>query len=151
MAICGKCGSSVADGTAFCSHCGAPVTPPVPGSTVASAPLTPNLAAALSYLLGFVTGIVFLVLEPYKNDKFVRFHALQSIMLCGALFVFSLVWHIVFGILLPTFLWVMASLLLNLAYLAVFIYWLFLMYKAYQSERYMIPYIGELAVKQAGL
>jgi uncharacterized membrane protein len=118
---------------------------------VASAPLTPNLAAALSYLLGFVTGIVFLVLEPYKNDKFVRFHALQSIMLCVALFVFSLVWHIVFGILLPTFLWVMASLLLNLAYLAVFIYWLFLMYKAYQNERYMIPYIGELAVKQAGL
>jgi uncharacterized membrane protein len=151
MAFCGKCGSSVAEGTAFCSRCGAPVTPAVPGSTVTSAPLTPNLAAALSYLLGFVTGIVFLVLEPYKNDKFVRFHAFQSILLCGVLFAFSLVWHIVFGILLPTLLWVMASLLLNLVYLAVFIYWLFLMYKAYQNERHMIPYIGELAARQAGL
>ena len=151
MAFCGKCGSSVDEGTAFCSRCGAPVTPPASGSTVTSASLTPNLAAALSYLLGFVTGIIFLVLEPYKDDKFVRFHAFQSIFLCGILFAFSIVWHIVFGILLPTFLWVMASLLLNLVYLALFIYWLFLMYKAYQNQRYMIPYIGEFAAKQAGL
>ena len=58
-----------------------------------------NLAAALSYALGFITGILFLVLEPYKNNRFVRFHAIQSIIFSVACVAFSIVWSIIVGIL----------------------------------------------------
>ncbi len=150
MAFCGKCGSPIAEGTSFCSRCGAPASPQTPGGAGTATQMTPNLAAALSYVLGFVSGIIFLVLEPYKNDGYVRFHAYQSIFFSLALLAFGIVWNIVLGILMIGFLWTLASLVLSLVYLAVFFYWLFLMYKAYGNERYMIPYIGELAAKQAG-
>jgi uncharacterized membrane protein len=61
--------------------------------------LTPNVAGALAYLLGLVTGIVFLVIEPFKNDRFVRFHAFQSIFVHVAFIVLWIVWMIVGGLL----------------------------------------------------
>jgi len=92
MTSCSKCGATLSDGGAFCGSCGAPNTPatqvpaaraqvvPASGLNVqASSGLTSNIAAALAYVLGLVTGIIFLVLEPYKRDRFVRFHAMQSI------------------------------------------------------------------------
>lgn len=136
---------------AYCSRCGAPVTMPIPGgSPVSSGAMTSNIAAMLSYVLGLITGIIFLVLEPYKNDRFVRFHAYQSIFFSLALLVFGIVWNLVWGMLLFGFLWGLARLLYNLICLALFVYWLFLMYKAYNREKYMVPYLGELAAKQAG-
>jgi uncharacterized membrane protein len=150
MAFCGKCGSSVPDGIAFCSQCGAPLTAAAPVTATTGAPIATNVAALLSYVLGFVTGIIFLVLEPYKNDSFVKFHAYQSIFFSLTLVVFRVVWHLAFGIFMFGFLWTMAALLISLVYLGVFFYWLFLMYKAYNNERYKIPFIGDLAEKQAG-
>ena len=50
--------------------------------------MSSNVAGLLCYILGFITGIIFLVIEPYKNDKFVRFHAFQSIFFNVALIVF---------------------------------------------------------------
>jgi uncharacterized membrane protein len=103
--------------------------------------------------LGFITGIIFLVIEPYKNDKFVRFHAFQSIFFNVALIVFWIAYTIVASILgfvsLGIFAMVMGlvGLLISLAILA---YWIFLMYKAYNNELYKIPFIGDLAAKQAG-
>ena len=88
MAFCSKCGSVVPEGTAFCSVCGSPAsaagvppTPPIPAGA-ASVGLSSNVAAALSYF--FITGIIFLVVE--KENKFVRFHAWQSIFAFGAWF-----------------------------------------------------------------
>ena len=115
--------------------------------------LTSNLAGALAYLFGFITGIIFLVIEPYNKDPFVRFHAFQSIFLSVVYIVFSMVWGVLFGMLFTGslgFLFTLIAFALRLVELAFVLLWLFLMYKAYQNERYSLPVIGPLAAKQAG-
>ena len=112
-----------------------------------------NVAGLLTYILGFITGIIFLVIEPYKNDKFVRFHAFQSIFFNVALVVFWIVYMILVSILGFITLGILAMLmgLLGLVVtLAILAYWIFLMYKAYNNELYKIPFIGDLAAKQVG-
>jgi uncharacterized membrane protein len=163
MAACTKCGSVVSDGASFCSVCGSPISmvsspvapppppPPMAPMGAASAGMTSNVAGALAYLFGLVTGIIFLVLEPYKRDPFVRFHAFQSIFLNVVLIIFGIVWSniIVMGMLSLGFLWTIFSLIGTLVYLAFFLLWLFLMYKAYNNETFKIPVIGDIAAKQA--
>lgn len=153
MPFCGKCGASVNEGAAFCGGCGAPVAS-APGSAPApvGTAMASNAAAALTYLLGFVTGVIFLVLEPYKNDRFVRFHAFQSIFFSVAFMVFWFVWHGLFWTLFIGlhFLWWILSMVGMLVSLGVLLLWLFLMYKAYNNERFMLPVIGEIAARQAG-
>jgi uncharacterized membrane protein len=115
--------------------------------------MTSNVAGMLAYLGWFITGIIFLVIEPYKNDKFVRFHAFQSIFFTIACFVISTAWSIIFGTLLLASwgaMWPLVSLTHSLIHLGFFVLWLFLMFKAYNNERFMLPIIGELAIKQAG-
>src|ERR1700729_3186491 len=97
-----------------------------------------NVIAALAYLAFFVSGVIFLYLEPYNQDEFVRFHARQSIG-------FSVVWfatNVVFGVfmaVLPHQIGGLFSFLHGLVNLGFAIFWLFLMYKAYSGERYRIP------------
>jgi len=106
------------------------------------------MAAALSYLGAFVTGIIFLSIEPYKRNGFVRFHAFQSICFSIVVIVISIIWS---NFLIVGFLsWGILALVWFFFRLAVFLYWIFLMYKAYNNERYMIPFVGEFALKQAG-
>jgi uncharacterized membrane protein len=171
MAFCANCGAALADGAAFCAGCGKPVeksnaantgttpaptlTPAAPaasGSAVAMSGLTPNVAGALAYILGFITGIIFLVLEPYKNDRFVRFHAMQSIFYSVACIVFSIAWGIFWGMAfaVSSSLWALLVPVRMLIHLALFLYWLYLMYQAYNNREYRIPFIGDLAAKQIG-
>jgi uncharacterized membrane protein len=154
MPFCTQCGASVNEGVAFCGRCGAPLSaaPAVPPAPAAGAGMASNVAALLAYVFGFITGIVFLILQPYKNDRFVRFHAFQSIFFSVAVTVFWILWSNVFWMTFLSIgpLWAVLSLISTLVSLAVFLYWLFLMYKAYNNERYMIPFLGELAAKQAG-
>ncbi|MFY9529109.1 MAG: hypothetical protein WAR24_09365, partial [Candidatus Acidiferrales bacterium] len=127
---------------------GAPATPAVTASD-----MTSNTAAALAYILGALTGVLFLVLDPYKNDRFVRFHALQSIFFSVACIAFWIVWSIVWGILISvTAGWgALVDLpLILLVSLGIFAYWIFLMYQAYSHRLYKIPYIGDMAAKQVG-
>jgi len=115
--------------------------------------MSSNVAGLLTYILGFITGIIFLVIEPYKNDKFVRFHAFQSIFFNVALIVFWIAYSIVariLGFVSFGFLFVLMGLVGLLISLAILAYWIFLMYKAYNNELYKIPFIGDLAAKQAG-
>lgn len=110
-----------------------------------------NLAAALSYALGLITGILFLVLAPYKSDRFVRFHALQSIIFSAAVIVFWILWTILFGILADVAgFWVFAVdvPLAWLIGLAIFVFWLYLMFQAYSQREFRIPWIGDIAAKQ---
>lgn len=110
-----------------------------------------NLAAALSYVLGAITGVLFLVIEPYKNNRFVRFHAMQSIIFCMACVVLAIVWSIVIGILVSIAgLWVLTiDLPIHwLVGLGIFGFWLFLMFQAYSNREYRIPWIGDIAAKQ---
>lgn len=115
--------------------------------------MTPNVAGLVAYLFGFVGGILMLVIEPFKNDRFVRFHAFQSIFFNVAVVVVFIAWFILTGILGALTGGLLALIMLPLTlliYLGVLIYWIFLMVKAYNNERHMIPIIGELAAKQAG-
>jgi uncharacterized membrane protein len=114
------------------------VTPPVaPGKSTTG--LDQNLAAALAYLGGAVTGVLFLVIE--KDSRFVRFHAMQSTIT----FLAILVLHIVF-IGTPIIGW-----LLYIPFLVcILVLWLFLMFKALNGQLYKVPYIGDLAERQLG-
>ena len=107
--------------------------------------LDPNLAAALAYLLGFLTGILFLVIE--KDSKFVRFHALQSTMVFLVIFVVTVFTNILWVI--PLIGWLI-SLLLNILLVPVtLILWLFLMFKAYSGEKFKLPVLGDLAEQKS--
>ncbi len=109
-----------------------------------------NMAAALCYLLGLLTGILFLVLEPYNKDKTIRFHAFQSIFFNVALIVVDIALIIVVNILVHIpFLGWLIFLIFPIFGLAIFCLWLFLMYKAYNNEKFKLPIIGDLAEKQA--
>jgi len=162
MAFCPKCGNQIAEGAAFCGSCGAqlgavpatPVSAP-PGSAppAAVSTMSSNVAGLLCYVLGFITGIVFLVIEPYNKDRFVRFHAFQSIFLSVAWIVFRIVWGSVFmGMFFTPLstLWGLFSLVSTLVFLLFLALWIFLMYKAYNNQKYELPFIGPLAAKQAG-
>jgi len=112
-----------------------------------------NQAAALSYLLGFVTGMIFLVASPFKRDTFVRFHAFQSIFFSTSMLAFELAFYVA-GLILTCFsLTRLASIFwyqsLVIASGSCFL-WLFLMQKAWCNQRYLLPYIGDLAAKHAG-
>jgi len=97
--------------------------------------LDENVAAFLCYLFGFITGIVFLVVE--KKSSFVKFHAMQSTITFLGLFVISLIlgWIPIIGVLI---------LVLSL------ILWLLLMIKALQGKRYSLPIIGKMAEGKSG-
>jgi uncharacterized membrane protein len=114
--------------------------------------LTSNVAAALTYILGFVTGILFLVLEPYKHDRYVRFHAMQSILYSAAGIVFRIGWSILVSSLMDMTAWA-AMLLVPVGLvisLGLFVFWIFLMYQAYSNREFRIPVIGAIAAKQVG-
>ena len=156
MAFCAKCGTQLAEGVSFCASCGTPVGSAAGGPAAPAGVgtgMSSNVAGLLTYVLGFITGIIFLVIEPYKNDKFVRFHAFQSIFFNVALIVFWIAYMIVVSILsfvtfgLVAMAMGLVGLLISLGILA---YWILLMYKAYDNKLYKIPFIGDLAAKQAG-
>src|SRR5690349_886391 len=99
--------------------------------------IQPNVAALLSYAFGFISGIIFFVIE--KENKFVRFHALQSTILFGAIFAlqFALPITIFLAIIIP---------LLSIASLVLCV---ILMLKAYQGEMFKLPVVGDLAEKNS--
>ena len=153
MAFCASCGAEMQG--KFCAKCGAPAGFAAGGASAASAAapagIDENVVAALCYLVGVLTGILFLVLEPYNRNPVIRFHAFQSI--------FAWIAAIVIGMALSMFSYPIAALpfigwlidiLLWLAFsLGVLMLWLYLMYKAYNKERVVLPVIGAWAEKQA--
>jgi uncharacterized membrane protein len=108
-----------------------------------------NVIAALTYLLGFVTGLIFLYLEPYNQDEFIRFHARQSIGFSVAWFAIGIVFGVFIAV-LPHGLGAMLSFVLTLIDIALAVYWVFLMYKAYSGERYRIPELADVVDSVAG-
>lgn len=147
---CANCGVDVIEGSAFCASCGKPTlaSQPAAAMTVSTSSLQPNVAGFLCYVAGFVTGIFFLIVDPYKQNPFVRFHAFQSIFLSVAWTALYLIFGVAFAI-LPGALWSVSLMLNSLLSIAIFLVWLFLMYKAYSNERFKLPVIGDLAERQA--
>lgn len=107
--------------------------------------LQENVAGALSYLFGWITGIIFYLLEP--DRPFVRFHAVQSIIVFGALSVLGIVFSIFSAI--PGLGWILTFLLWPIVGLAGFILWLVLIIKAYRGERFKLPVIDGMVEKWA--
>jgi len=112
-----------------------------------------NVAGALAYLLGFITGIIFLVLEPYNRNRVVRFHAFQSIFFSAGMFVVNIALMIV-GAVLGTVIPVLGAALVGVLSLIVWlgsvVLWLVLMIKTYGRSKIVLPVIGPMAEKQAG-
>lgn len=161
MAFCGKCGTSMADGIAFCPKCGAPAGPVASGPVATGAPatygapmvaqaapasgLSENVAGLLCYLVGWLTGLIFLLVD---KRPFVRFHAAQSIVVFGALFVLRLVfWFGWIGSWGLFSLMAMLSLVLSLITLVA---WIVLMVFAYQGKMFEVPIAAPIAKSIAG-
>lgn len=157
MAFCTRCGSTVAEGVAICQQCGAPTGPVTVGPPLSAAPaatatgIQENVAGLLCYLVGWITGIVFLMID---KRPFVRFHAAQSIVVFGALTILRIV--VTYGLLEGMFgwhslgmlgLWSLLSMLIGLFTL---ILWILLMVTAYQGKTFEIPIAAPFARKLAG-
>lgn len=159
MAFCKACGQDIG-GAAFCPKCGASQgaaaassTPAVGSSESPTAGMEENVAGLLCYLVGWITGLVFLLID---KRPFVRFHGAQSIALNIALVVCWIAFWIVTMILgfitammhfpigfLLVFLWPVIGILFLLV-------WIFCMYKAYQHEKFKLPIIGNIVEKMVG-
>ncbi len=119
--------------------------PGTPESDKTSSGLEQNTAALLTYLFTWVTGLIFYLIE--KDNKYVRFHAMQSILFGVAMVVAGIVLVILTTLLryIP-FIGGMTSMLLSFAYwIGTVAIWILLMVKAFQGERYKLPFIGNIA------
>jgi uncharacterized membrane protein len=142
--FCPRCGQENEEGSQFCRNCGASLDISTPKKTGATTGLEPNVAGLLCYLLGWITGLIFILLE--KENRYVRFHALQSIITFGAISVAMIV--------LSVFEWVpylgdvffVFRILLGIL---AFVLWIVLMVKAYQGDKYKLPVAGDLAEQHA--
>jgi uncharacterized membrane protein len=115
--------------------------------------LEENVASAACYLLTWVTGIIFFLME--KDNKTVRFHAMQSILtflplMILAWIISAIVTMMIFGagMLGAVGLWGIVSLIIMLIWIIMFLLWLFLMFKAYQGEKFKVPIVGDIAENQ---
>ena len=140
--FCSKCGAENADGGSFCKQCGAPLQASESSGSVparAGTGLEPNVAGLLCYVFGWITGLIFILIE--KENDFVRFHAMQSIVVFGTWAILQILFYIFWlvpflGVILSTLWWIFGVVLA-----------IILMIKAYQGERYKVPYAGDFAEK----
>jgi uncharacterized membrane protein len=142
--FCSKCGAENPAGAKFCSKCGAELdvaATPTEGvarpEAESSTGLSANVAGLLCYVLGWVTGIIFVVLE--NKSTFVKFHAWQSIMTFGVLTVAQLAlgW-------IPFVGWILRVLIGIL----MFVLWLILIIQAGTGKMWKVPWAGDWAEKQ---
>ena len=147
MAFCGKCGAQVADGVAYCPACGTAVGATASAGASANPSggahkvggLDSNVAGALAYI--WVIAIVWLVAEPFNKDRFLRFHAVQSLGLSVVSFVgWWVFWMIPFLGWLAAIFWP----------LVVFATWVICVVNAFQNKWFKLPIIGDFAMQQAG-
>ena len=159
MVHCSKCGTALSPDARFCNKCGQeqPAVGWQPPVAVAQSGLSENAAATLSYVLGWITGIIFFLID---RRPYVRFHAAQSIVTFGGLHVIRMCLGIFFG-----FGWAFGGPFgfsnwgggfgIGLALFAIlgfvgFVLWIICMIKAYQGERFMVPIAGDIAANLAG-
>ena len=154
MAFCSSCGAQIPAGSTACPTCSraaAPAAGAAPG--VAAAPatqpaasgLTDNVAGMLAYVT-IIPAIIFLVLEPYNRNRFIRFHSFQSIFFCVAMIAISIALSIFSFIPFIGLILLPVHLLFGLGMFAV---WIVLLLKANQGQMFKLPVIGDMAEKQA--
>jgi uncharacterized membrane protein len=149
MTSCPQCGAELPAEIAFCTKCGLRmfVGSPEPG---VQPRLQDHLLGAVAYFT-FIPAIILLVFEPFKRNRYVRFHAWQSIYLAVGVVVLGIALRLlvaVFG-LLPWVGFFLAWLVTVISALAVFMLWLVLVVKALLGEKFQVPLIGGLAEARA--
>ena len=157
MAFCKACGQDAGDAS-FCPKCGASqgaslggsssAAVAAPGATAAEYPtagLEENIAGLLCYLVGWITGLIFLLID---KRPFVRFHGAQSIAFNIAIFPISIALWIVWLIIshIPI-VGLIGLIIFPIFWLAVFVAWIFVMYKAFSHEKFKLPIIGDMVEK----
>ena len=147
MAFCSKCGASLEAGAAFCSKCGQAASAGPAAPVAEGAGMAENVAGLLCYVFGWVTGVIFFLVD---KRPYVRFHAAQSIVVFGGLNILFILAGSLFGVgwvmgglFLGT--WALGAMILVALRVAAFILWILLMVKAYQGERYKVPFASGLA------
>jgi len=149
MAFCSACGAETS-GAAFCPKCGAAQGGAVAAAVPAASPtagMQENVAGLLCYIFGWISGLIFLLID---KRPFVKFHAAQSIALNIAVFAV----YVAFGVVGFVLGMITAMLHFPVGFLMVFLWpvigiaaliaWIFLMYKAYNNEKYKLPIIGNM-------
>lgn len=148
MPFCPNCGTQASG--AYCPNCGTAMGGGSAGSSYSSATgsaygraggLSQNAASALCYLVGFITGIIFLVWAPYNQNRTIKFHAWQSIFLNLAFIILTIV--------LPAIGHFAGLVLLGIIDLAAFVLWIYLLYSVYNGKNVRLPLIADFAEKQA--
>ena len=142
--FCEKCGADMNE-SKICPECGAGAEKPAAPAASGSGSLPENTAGLLCYILGWVTGIVFIIID---KRPFVRFHAMQSIVTFGAISLFSVIFSSIISI-FPYGLWRLLSgvnTLIGLGGLALAV---FLILQAHQGKCYKLPVAGEMAERWA--
>jgi len=142
--FCSQCGAENPEGAKFCSKCGAELGVPMKPSETTAEPeaesstgLSANVAGLLCYVAGWITGIVFIVLE--KKSIFVKFHAWQSIMTFGVLTVASIILSLI-----P----IIGGVLVTIIGVLGFILWIILIIQAGTGRMWKVPWAGDWAEKQ---
>jgi len=128
---CPSCNAQVPIGATTCPVCHASL-----------AAKTNNVIAALAYVLGVVTGIIFLYLEPYDRDEYVRFHARQSIAFSVAWFALNVIAGVFIAV-LPHPLAALIGFVQQLMNIALAIAWVYLMYQAYIGNKFRLPVLAD--------
>ncbi len=160
MAYCSKCGSEVGSDVAFCPKCGQAQAASAGAhvaqtsqSTSAQPGMAENVAGLMCYVLGWVTGIIFFLID---KRPFVRFHAAQSMVVFGGLHVINIILGVIFGagfMMMGRGGWGAFSMgwaLYSLISLLAFVLWILLMVKAYQHEKFQVPIAAGIAQNLAG-
>ena len=145
MAFCSTCGAQIADGTTCAACAGRTASGPAVATTTTTGGMTDNVAGMLAYVT-IIPAIIFLVMEPYNKSKFVRFHSFQCLFFCVALIVVQIGLSI---LAIVPFLALITIPLHFLIALGALVIWIILLMKANSGLMYKLPFIGDLAEKQA--
>lgn len=154
MAFCNSCGADVS-GVKFCSKCGQPVeespgayTAPAEAAAAPAAAANDNVLGAVAYIT-LIPAIIFLLIEPYNKNRFIRFHSLQCLLLGATGLVLGItntILSLVIGF-IPVIGWILSILLSFGIMFAMLGAWLIAIIKAYNGEEYRLPLIGDMAAK----
>jgi len=152
MPFCAKCGAQLAAGATSCPGCGAAQTSSAGGTGAATGTgLDENVAGLVCYVGWWITGLIFFIID---KRPFVRFHAAQSLVIFGA---FTIVYYVLGIVLVGTigmgglfFFGSFYALIFAVLRLAGLVLWILCMVKAYQHERFKIPFAGDIAENIAG-
>jgi uncharacterized membrane protein len=152
MAFCNSCGAQIPDGTTTCAACAgrAAAAPPAASAPASTGGMADNVAGMLAYVT-IIPAIIFLVMEPYNKNRFVRFHAWQNIFFHGAWIVIWIALMILSAVLafIPVLGHLVAFLLWMVLAIGGIVIWIILLMKANGGQMWKLPVIGVMAEKQA--